>query len=620
MNELFYIIFLPVAVGVILYFIPDKLMKLKSTISILVAAIVMFFSFIVFSTDSHMVSLNPGPGSFTETSFLGQLLAALSSFLVFRLDPLSKLLIIFSGLFATLILIYSIIYISPRKMPANYYANFLLTLGCATGAILADNLLMFVFFWGVLGMTLYLLIKGESDASSAAAKKTFILIGASDGLMILGVAMIYMLTATFRISELNLQTSNWIEVTAFLCVLVGAFTKAGAFPFHTWIPDFVQYAPASSTAYLPASLDKLLGIYLLARLCNEMFVLNEWLTLGLLIIGVFTIIIAVLMALIQHNYKRLLGYHAVSQVGYMVTGLALGTPLGIAGGLFHMINHALYKSGLFLSAGAVDRMTGKEDIKDLGGLSRAMPFTFFSSVIFALSISGIPPLNGFASKWLIYQGIIDFGQKPGIANQLWMLWLGLAVFGSALTLASFIKFISGIFWGKIKETHQSLKKVSPFLWGPQIIIALLCIGFGVLANIWTIPKLIMPLTGEFSYVGVWQSSTVSLLVLLSVLVGVVIYFMTNVRRIRVEENFMLGEKPIRDTGFPALEYYKTISQASPIAAIYKKAEKKWFDIYDIGIHLVLGFSKSLSSLHSGILPVYTIWILAGLLVMLIILS
>ena len=176
--------------------------------------------------------------------------------------------------------------------------------------------------------------------------------------------------------------------------------------------------------------------------------MSDWLRLIVLSLGVLTIITAVTMALVQHNYKRLLGFHAVSQVGYMVVGFGLGSLTGIAAGLFHMINHAVYKGGLFLAAGSVEQQTGKEDIEDLGGLSRAMPLTFVTALIFALSISGIPPFNGFASKWMIYQGIIDFGHGTGISNQLWMVWLGLAVLGSALTLASFIKFIGGIFLGR----------------------------------------------------------------------------------------------------------------------------------------------------------------------------
>ena len=153
----------------------------------------------------------------------------------------------------------------------------------------------------------------------------------------------------------------------------------------------------------------------------------------------------------------------------MILGFGLGSMIGVAAGLFHMINNALYKSGLFLSAGCVEYRTGKEDIDDLGGLSKAMPFTFFATLIFAMSISGVPPFNGFASKWMIYQGIIDFGSGTGIANKLWVVWLGLAVLGSALTLASFIKLIGGIFLGRRKPEFENVREVPVMMWMPLVI-------------------------------------------------------------------------------------------------------------------------------------------------------
>jgi multicomponent Na+:H+ antiporter subunit A len=165
---------------------------------------------------------------------------------------------------------------------------------------------------------------------------------------------------------------------------------------------------------------------------------------------------------------------------------------------------------------------------------------------------------------------------------------------------------------------MSLHKVSPVLWAPQVFIALLCIAFGVFASTWVIPKLFWPITGEFEYFGFFQSSFLGLLVLISIVLGWLIYWISNIRKVRVDDNFILGEKAMKDTGFPALEYYKTISKASFLSFMYRKAEKKWFDIYDISKSIVLGFSKGLSSLHSGILPVYAIWIIAGLLIMMII--
>jgi formate hydrogenlyase subunit 3/multisubunit Na+/H+ antiporter MnhD subunit len=266
------------------------------------------------------------------------------------------------------------------------------------------------------------------------------------------------------------------------------------------------------------------------------------------------------MALMQHDSKRLLGYHAVSQVGYMILGFGLGSVIGVAAGLFHMINNAIYKSGLFLSAGAVERQTGKSDIGELGGLSKAMPVTFFASLIFAMSISGVPPLNGFASKWMIYQGIIDFGTGEGIASSLWVVWLGLAVLGSALTLASFIKFIGGIFLGREEPALSKIKEVPVLMWLPMAVLALFCIVFGVFATGWVVPKLFMPVTGTFTFSGLWNSSFVSLLVLISIILGLLVYLATGKKKFRTEDSFIGGEKIQDRAAYPATEFYKTFTE------------------------------------------------------------
>ena len=438
MKEIISIITLPVLAGLLLFLVPEKFRTFKGIVALLISIITGYLTIVIYSSDNQMLHLNELFAGSGLSVFGIDLLRDAGRYMTFNSDNLSKLIILFISLFTFLILLYSIVYIKAGRV-RNYYPYFLITLGCAYGAVLSDNLLLFLAFWGVLGITLYKLIHGYDEESSATAKKTLILIGASDSIMIIGIAIIWKITGSLSMADISVPTTNALSVVAFLALLTGSFTKAGAFPFHTWVPDYAKSAPASSSAYLPASLDKLLGIYFLARITTGMFILNEWLTLLLLSVGVISIITAVMMALVQHNYKRLLGFHAVSQVGYMILGFGLGSMIGVAAGLFHMINNALYKSGLFLSAGCVEYRTGKEEIDDLGGLSKAMPFTFFASLVFAMSISGVPPFNGFASKWMIYQGIIDFGTGSGVANKLWVVWLGLAVLGSALTLASFIK-------------------------------------------------------------------------------------------------------------------------------------------------------------------------------------
>ena len=583
----------------------------------LISIITGYLTIMIYGSGSQLHYLNELPAGSTLTLFGFNLIIDISRYALFNIDNLSKLIVLFVSLFAILILLYSVVYIKAERV-RNYYPYFLITLGCSYGAILSDNLLLFLTFWGILGITLYKLIQCKDEESSATAKKTLILIGASDSIMIIGIAILWKITGSLSIGSISVPTTNALSVVAFLALLTGSFTKAGAFPFHTWVPDYAKSAPASSSAYLPASLDKLLGIYFLARITTGMFILNEWLTLLLLSIGVISIITAVMMALVQHNYKRLLGFHAVSQVGYMILGFGLGSMIGVAAGLFHMINNAIYKSGLFLSAGCIEYRTGKEEIDDLGGLSKAMPFTFFASLVFAMSISGVPPFNGFASKWMIYQGIIDFGTGSGVANKLWVVWLGLAVLGSALTLASFIKLIGGIFLSRRKKEFEGIREVPVLMWIPQIILAIFCIFFGVFATNFVVPKLFMQVTGQFEFTGFWNSSFVSLLVLISIILGVILYLSINIKKFRTEDSFIGGEKIQDQTGYSTHEFYKTIGEFRLFSWIYKKAEERWFDIYDLSKQFVLWLSHQLSEAHTGVLPGYILWVVAGLIVMLLI--
>jgi NADH:ubiquinone oxidoreductase subunit 5 (subunit L)/multisubunit Na+/H+ antiporter MnhA subunit len=247
-----------------------------------------------------------------------------------------------------------------------------------------------------------------------------------------------------------------------------------------------------------------------------------------------------------------------------------------------------------------------------------MPLTFFSALIFAMSISGVPPLNGFASKWMIYQGIIDFGIGSDLPNKLWILWLGFAVLGSALTLASFIKFIGGVFLSRVREEYHNVREVPVLMWIPLIVLALFCVVFGVFATNFIVPKLFMPITGEFQFTGFWNSSFVSLLVLVSLILGLIIYLITGLKRFRTEDSFIGGEKIQDQTSYPTPEFYKTISEIGFFSWMYKKAEKKWFDIYDISKNFVLWVSHLFSEAHTGILPAYVIWVFAGLIIMLLI--
>ncbi len=617
MNEVFTLISLPLFTGIILFLFPERFRSAKSILAASICIITLLISVNIYISEPRV--FNPGSETwyFQGSALLNKIFSSDQAYLAFNSDLLSKLIALCISIFAFLVILYSVVY--NRYYPVrNFSAYFLITLGCAYGAALSDNLLLFLFFWGALGITLYKLMRATDECSSAAAKKTLILIGASDSIMIIGIAIIWKISGTLSMSQLSMPVRDIVSAISFFALITGSFTKAGAFPFHTWVPDFTENAPSSSSAYLPASLDKLLGIYFLARITTKIFILNEWISLFLLTIGVITIIGAVMMALVQHDYKRLLGFHAVSQAGYMIIGFSLGSSIGIAAGLFHLINNAIYKTGLFMSSGAVEYRTGKNSIDDLGGLSRSMPITFITSIVFAISISGVPPFNGFASKWMIYQGIIDFGNGPGLANKLWIIWLAATILGSALTLASFIKFIGGIFLGRQRNELAKIREVPVIMWLPSALLAIFCIFLGVGAIKIVLPMVLMPVSGKFALIGFWNPSVVSVLILVSIALGLLVYLLTDLRAFRKEDSFIGGEIIQDQTSYSTPEFYKTILEFRILSSMFKKAEEKWFDIYDQSKRFVLRVSHIFSEAHTGVLSEYILWIFAGLIIMLLI--
>jgi len=525
---------------------------------------------------------------------------------LFRFNNLSNFVAIFIVFFSLLTMVYSFGFMKKRKGILSYYLYIILTLVASLGVVFSNNLILLMVFWGFLGLLLYLLIGfGQKERTSYTAKKAFIIIGGTDAFMLLGLAIVGYLSGCFDIDKISIPINGKLSTVAYLCLAAGAFAKAGAMPFHTWVPDTAEDAPTPVTAFLPASLDKLLGIYFLARISLDVFKMNVAMNTVLLVVGSVTIVAAVMMALIQHDFKRLLGYHAVSQVGYMVLGIGTGNPIGIAGGLFHMLNHAIYKSCLFFSGGSVEKTAKTTDLDKIGGLAKAMPITFLTFLIASFAISGVPPFNGFASKWMVYQGIIGMA---GSGGRLWIVWLIAAMFGSALTLASFMKLIHAMFLGQpskeVQDKGSKIKEVGPTMWIPTVILASLCILFGVFAY-------------RITFTGTWSSSLATVLVVLGILFGSIIYLLGKASGTRRAEIFVGGEvlADIPEMRVSGTGFYNSIQEIGILKFIYKLAEKKLFDIYEVGTKITLGFNAVLRYIHNGVLSTYLAWCLLGMLIL-----
>ncbi|MFA6130307.1 MAG: proton-conducting transporter membrane subunit [Candidatus Omnitrophota bacterium] len=527
-----------------------------------------------------------------------------------RLNHFSGFIILAASFFGLLISLYSLNFLKGKDSQRQFYTYLLISISFVNGAVLANNLVVLLFFWEALLLTQYGMIAIGGRQAFKTATKALIISGAADLCMMAGVILTGYLAKTLIISDISLSL-NPLGSLAFILLAAGAISKAGSIPFHTWIPDAAEAAPLPFMAFFPAAIEKLLGIYFLARITLDIFKLNtnSMLSSLLMIIGALTILIAVMMALIQKDYKKLLSYHAISQVGYMILGIGTCLPAGIIGGIFHMINHALYKCGLFLTGGSVEKQTGTTDLAKLGGLSSSMPVTFICFLITAASISGVWPFNGFFSKELIYDAALERGKVFYLA----------AILGSFFTAASFLKLGHTAFLGK---AGQKYKEAPVLMLIPMVILALTCVIFGVFNRL-PINNFIQPILGAGAHGHDFSGMPDNFMLVIVTIIVLLAAFLHHFIAVRINGG--------------AIKAAEHIHRAPVLSIIYLWAEKKYFDPYEMGIKLIdkiakifwridrgidwvygslvtnltFALSRTIHKIQAGYYIIYVIWSLAG---------
>ena len=567
--NLFFLIILPFIGALALFFFRGE-DKLKKNLSLGISLCALIAAFYLFNKPHF---------SYTAHIFS-------SYFLKLGLDKLSRLILIFANLFGFLVFLYSKDYMEAKR---GYFSWLLLLMVFVNLEILAMDFILFIFSWGGVISMLYMLLRLGSNFS---ARKAITVLGFSYLCFIAGTIIYCAFTGNGN------MPSGWSMVLnrpacwmAFLLMFIGALAKVGSGPLHTWIPTAAESAPVPVMALLPASLDKLLGIYILSRICLDFFVLNDFIIALLLITGSLTIIFAVMLALIQHDLRKLLAFHAVSQAGYMVLGLGTGNPIGIIGAIFHMFNNAIYKNGLFLAGGIAGKKKGTFELEKLGGLARYMPLTFIAALILALSISGVPPFNGFASKWLIYQGaFLGLVSTSNILLRLVYLFaLVAAMFGSALTLASFMKFIHAIFLGQENTPEKAdVKEASGDMLIPLLTLAGLCVALGIFSNSFINGSLAPAFSFTLNYSGKWNSLFAAGFIAAALVFGFILWSIMG-KKVR-EDSFFVGAESSYDRPiFPATEFYKTIENMPFLRGVYRVISSEKWDIYNILDAILRGF-------------------------------
>ena len=385
--------------------------------------------------------------------------------------------------------VYSFQYMSLDDNQSQYYTLFLMLAGGVIGLVLSGDIFNMFIMVEILTFAAVALTAFRNKVYGALeASFKYLVVGSMGSTCILvGIIMLYAQTHTLNFAQLSaLLPGNFNNSTklAFALLYIGFCTKAFLVPFHPLAADAHGAAPASISVLISGVLTKS-GLYGIIRIT---YFLMQSMGLGtmqflLVFVGSVSMFVCVTMALAQHDFKRLLAFHSISQIGYVLAAVGLCSALGFSSGLYHAMNHTLFKGLLFLSAGAVLHETGTTDLGKLGGLSKRMPHTTVLFLIGAFSISGIPPFNGFASKWMIYQATYEKAVETG--NIGFLLVTIIALVTSVLTLASFVKVSQSVFFGQLPKEYENVKEVPFGMRFAMGIFALLCVVTGLFPNLVT---------------------------------------------------------------------------------------------------------------------------------------
>jgi multicomponent Na+:H+ antiporter subunit D len=404
------------------------------------------------------------------------------------LDGLSSLLLLAVSVVATAAMLFSARYMEQYTAKAKYLSLFLLMVAGMNGVVLSGDIFNLFVFLEIASLASYALVGFGCEHEELEASFKYMVLGSIGSIFILfAVALVYGNTGALNMAYISdaVQSSGLNRGLTFALALfvVGFGLKAALVPFHAWLPDAHPSAPAPISAMLSGILIKTLGIYALARVVFNVFGVSVSIGWLLVVLGLLSMVAGAFLAIGQWDFKRLLAYSSISQIGYVILGIGLGgliiargenlawASLAILGGLFHLVNHAVYKSLLFLTSGSVQMATGTRQLKQMGGLAEKLPFTRATCTVASASIVGIPPFSGFWSKLILIVAAVQ-------AHLYWVA--AIIVFVSLCTLIMYLKVQRYVFLGELPENLQQIKENKGSMLVAMVFLACLCALMGLL--------------------------------------------------------------------------------------------------------------------------------------------
>jgi multicomponent Na+:H+ antiporter subunit D len=392
-------------------------------------------------------------------------------------DLLSSIMVVLSATMGLTVLLYSFGDIDRRREQGGYYALFHLLLMGINGSFLSGDLFnLFVFFEVMLIASYVLLSLGSEPGQLQESFKYLVLNLLASTVFVASVGILYGVTGTLNMADLALrmaQTEQSGLMTALSMLFLFVFgAKAAIFPLFFWLPDSYPEPPTAVSAIFGGLLTKV-GVYALIRTFTLLFMQDIAFTHGfILVLAASTMIIGVLSAIVQNHFKRILSYHIISQIGYMILGLGFYTPLALAGSIFYIIHHITVKTALFLVSGITERATGTQELTEMGGLLNTYPLVATLFMLAALSLAGMPPLSGFFAKLALLTAGVQEAQFG---------YVSVALLGSLLTLVSMSKIYVYVFWGEEKPKRaRAVRHLDLLL--PTAFLVLITVSLGLMGE------------------------------------------------------------------------------------------------------------------------------------------
>ncbi|MDR2427034.1 MAG: complex I subunit 5 family protein [Endomicrobium sp.] len=579
MNTLIlFLIIIPIVCAAIVFLIPEKYKRYKDIFFIAVAVFnlwaVCFY--------------------FTKNIFIFCAGAAFDFSFSVIMSRFSELLLVISAVFVLLASIFAVNNMKNNPKSPLLNAGMLLAVSFVNGAVITDSLIFLLIFMEAMAIPFVMMILSSENDNKKLAVKAFTITAIADLFLMMGIGFIYSLAKTMNMSEVSLNLTGLLPITAFVCVIIGAAGKLGVMPFHSWLPEASEKTPVSFMVFMATAAEKILGIYILYVALKMFGVENgncvTYILMGFAAVSAF---VSALMSNSQKSFKKMLAYTSISQGSFMMIAMLTALPIAVAGAVLHLLAHTIYKSCLFFIAGIID------DSKTETVSYKKNPYIFLCFILAIASFIGIPFFAAFYSKEMIYEGALHLG----------VVWHIIMVLVTFFCSSAALKWLGKIFFNNDDEFFEyPLTSMIPVL-----TTAFLCLLCGIFRNIpEAIIQTVIPFPSE-------ENANLILIIVSSSALGIVfINFIIGHKKYKNGLGFVkpiisslgidkLNENENADPYNMAMSIYDYFAEAS---FSFDKA-LNW--VYDIAfVKPVLFCSQQLDKVHNGSLSRYILWALCGL--------